>query len=212
MPLTLRSTRRATAGFARFRTRVNSNVRPSLEALSNMFGLIKQAFKTSLGQKLVTLYLKAKRENFSCGKQVHCRISVRPHNKFGISASIITNSASLGDVNGVYHVYSSENFDDFKTALHNLTREVADASVAVPECVFFRSLEFSIPENAIKYAREYSNITDREKWLFQSLNWDWRSSGVWVEEKYENGSWTMHFTEKHDEFHLLSDTINSPYA
>ena len=27
MPLTLRSTRRATAGFARFRTRVNSNVR-----------------------------------------------------------------------------------------------------------------------------------------------------------------------------------------
>ena len=28
MPLTLRSTRRATAGFARFRTRVNSNVRP----------------------------------------------------------------------------------------------------------------------------------------------------------------------------------------
>mgnify|MGYP006148420123 CR=1 FL=1 len=144
--------------------------------------------------------------------QVHCRINVRPHKKFGISASIITSSASLGDVNGIYHVYSSEDFDDFKAALHLLTREVADASAAIPGCVFFRSFEFSTPESAVRYARDYSNITNREEWLLQSLNWDWRATGVWVEEKYENGSWTMHFTEKHDELHLLSDTINSRYT
>ncbi|MEG2991643.1 MAG: hypothetical protein RR818_09970 [Citrobacter sp.] len=34
MPLTLRSTRRATAGFARFRTRVNSNVERLLTRLT----------------------------------------------------------------------------------------------------------------------------------------------------------------------------------
>lgn len=165
----------------------------------NMFGFIKQYFKKSLGQNLVALYLKAHRERFSCGRQVHCRVDRRPHEKFGISASIITNSASLGDVNGVYHVYLSEDFDDFRTALQSLTREVADASVAIPECVFFRSLEFSTPENAVIYARgEYSSITDCEQWLLHSLNWDWRASGVLVNEKYENGSWTTKFTEKHD--------------
>lgn len=181
-------------------------------SLNNMFGFIKRVFRTSLRQMLVSLYLKAERERFSCGRQVHCLVSVRPHNKFGISASIITSNASLGDVNGVYHVYSSEELEDFKTALHMLTREVADASVAIPKCVFFRSFEFATPESAVRYAREYSSIPDREQWLFQSLNWDWRTNGVWVEEKYENGSWTTHFTEKHDELHILSDTINSPYA
>lgn len=177
-----------------------------------MFEFIKQASSISLRQKLIALYVKAQRENFSCGRQVHCQISVRPHNKFGISASIITNNASLGDVNGIYHVHSSENFNDFKKALHMLTREVADASAAIPQCIFFRSFEFATPESAVTYGREYSSITDREQWLLQSLNWDWRANGVWVKEKYENGSWTIHFTEKHDELHLLSETINSPYA
>jgi hypothetical protein len=183
-----------------------------MEALSNMFGFIKQTFRTSLRQRLVSLHLKAQRDRFSCGKQVHCRVSVRPRNKFGISASIITNSASLGDVNGVYHVYSSEEFDDFETALNMLTKEVADAFVAIPQCIFFRSFEFAAPESAVRYAREYSSIPNREQWLFQSLNWDWRTNGVRVKEKYENGSWTTYFTEEHDELHLLSDTINSPYA
>lgn len=36
MPLTLRSTRRATAGFARFRTRVNSNVRLSFACMKKV--------------------------------------------------------------------------------------------------------------------------------------------------------------------------------
>lgn len=177
-----------------------------------MFSLIKQIFRISLRQRLIALYLKAQREKFSCGNQVHCQISKRPHNKFGISASIVTNNASLGDVNGIYHVYSSEDFNNFEIVLNKLTREVADASAEIPECVFFRALEFSTPENAVKYACEYSKIIDREQWLFQSLNWNWQVSGVWVEEKYENGSWTIHFTEKHDKLHILSDTINSPYA
>ena len=177
-----------------------------------MFQFIKKAFNTTLRQRLITLYTKAQRERFSCGSQVQCRISKRPHNKFGISASIITNNASLGDVNGIYHVSPSEEYADFSTALHMLTREVADASVAIPEGVFFRHFEFSTPEHAVKYAREYSSIKNREQWLFQSLNWDWRATGVRVTEKYENGSWTTHFNEKFDELHLLSDTINSPYA
>jgi hypothetical protein len=154
----------------------------------------------------------AERGRFSCGMQVHCMVQVRPYNKFGISASIVTNNASLGDVNGVYHVYSSEEFEDFKTALHILTREVSAASVVLPKCIFFRSFEFATADLALKYAREYSEISDREQWLFQSLNWDWQTNGVWVNELYENGSWTTHFAEKRDELHLLSNTVNSPYV
>jgi hypothetical protein len=138
-------------------------------------------------------------------------VHIRPKGKYAFTAYIITDSASLGDVNGVYHFYESRHFDEFRSALITLSEEVAEASRAIPGFSFFRTLEFASGDKAKEYICEYANIHDRENWLFNSLNWDWRAHGVWVREQFENGAWTNNVTEEHDRFHLLSNTINSLY-
>lgn len=173
--------------------------------------MIKEIFRSSLRKKLVALLRASQKQSFSCGKQVHCSVSVRPKKKYGYTSYIITNNASLGDVNGVYHFYASRDFDDFRSALITLSEEVSEASSALSNFSFFRSFEFVSDEKALKYVHEYGSIPDREKWLFNSLNLDWKITSVRVNEQFENGSWTFHVTEKPDKFHLLSDEINSPY-
>lgn len=142
---------------------------------------------------------------------MYCSVNTRPKEKYGFTAYIITNNARLGNVNGMYHFYASRDFGYFRSALITLSEEVSEASGALSGFSFFRSFEFVSDEKALKYVHEYGSIPDREKWLFDSLNWDWRAHGVWVKEQFENGSWTFYVTEKPDKLHLLSDTINSPY-
>ncbi|MHB8829136.1 MAG: hypothetical protein ACYC6Q_06365 [Syntrophales bacterium] len=175
--------------------------------------MIKNIFRSSLRKKLVFLLQASQRDHFSCGKQVHCRVGIRPEKKYAITAYIITNNVSLGDVNGVYHFYESRYFDDFRSALIALSEEVTEASNAVPGFTFFRSFEFVSSDKVKEYIYRSENIHDREKWLFNSLNWDFGTDGVWLEEQFENGSWTYKVTQKEEMLHLLSDTIiNSPYT
>lgn len=171
--------------------------------------MIKDIFRSSLRKKLVVLLKASQQQGFSCGKQVNCRVSIRPKEKYGFTACIITNNASLGDVNGVYHFYASKHFDNFRSALVTLSEEVSETSSALPGFLFFRSFEFVSDEKALKYVHDYRSIPDREKWLFDSLNWDWRVNGVYVNEQFENGSWTVHVNEKPEKLDLLWETITT---
>lgn len=168
-------------------------------------------FHSNLSKTLTKLLAASKRDRFNFGSQVRCRAGVRPKDLFGFTAYVVTDCASRGDVSGTYHFYKSEDFSTFHAALSALTQEVAEAARVHPEYQYFRSLEFASAEKAHLYFRRNLDGQSWNEWLIEALHWDWRSHGVFVEEIFEAGTWFMS-GEDQKKLHLLTNTINSPYA
>ena len=155
-------------------------------------------FRPTLAKKLRDLRRRSFKEGFEIGRQVRCAVHRRPFEKWGFSASIVTTNPTLGDVNGGYTLYESSNLQDFRTALLLQTEHVARAARMVTAFTFFRTFKFSSADVAREYVMSYARIDDREEWLLRSINTNWRETDVYVEEQFENGSWTTSVTQEPD--------------
>jgi len=165
-------------------------------------------FRSSLSSKLDNLLKASYAERFQCGRQVHCQISPRPRDCFGFSASIVTNNASRGDVNGIYHFFTSKDYPIFREALVSLTAQVATASSKVPALRFYRVFGFGSPADLRHYLANHNKLTDRDGWLEKAILCDWKERHYFVREQFESGSWTPVVTEGPEVLELLSDEIH----
>ena len=165
-------------------------------------------FKSSLSSKLDNLLKASRAERFQCGRQVHCHISPRPKNCFGFSASIVTNDAHRGDVNGIYHFFTSKDYPTFREALVALTAQVAIASSKIPAIRFFRVLGLGSEADVQHYHAHHKELTDSDGWLEKAVLCDWKARHYFVREQFESGSWTPVVTEGPEVLELLSDEIH----
>lgn len=169
--------------------------------------MFAEIFRSSLSSKLDSLLRASRAERFRCGRQIHCHISPRPKNCFGFSASIVTNDASRGDVNGIYHFFTSKDFPTFREALVSLTAQVATASAKTPALRFYRVFGFGSQEDVQHYLANHNKLTDRDGWLEKAILCDWKERHYFVREQFESGSWTPVVTEGPEVLELLSDEI-----
>lgn len=165
-------------------------------------------FRSSLSSKLDKLLKASRAERFQCGRQVHCHISPRPKHCFGFLASIVTNDAHRGDVNGIYHFFTSKDYPTFREALLSLTAQVANASSKVPAMRFFRVFGFGSEADVQHYLAHHKELTDSDGWLKKAILCDWKARHHFVREQFESGSWTPVVTEDPEVLELLSDEIH----
>lgn len=175
---------------------------------SNGAMMFADIFRSSLLSKLGSLLKASRTEGFQCGHQVHCHISPRPKNYFGFSASIVTNDAHRGDVNGIYHFFQSKDYPTFREALVALTAQVANASLKVPEMRFFRIFGFGSEADVQHYYAHHAELADSDRWLERAVLCDWKARHYFVCEQFESGSWTLAVTEGPEVLELLSDEIH----
>lgn len=170
--------------------------------------MLEKLFSVGLYGKLYNLINDCRKHGYSCGMQIDCVLTERPGNKYGFSASVITNNPSYGDVNGTYHFYQSNNYKTFKEAFASLTEEVAYASKKIPGVIFFRTFYLSSDEDVEIYLFQYQHLPNRQEWLESAVNCDWRKKAYGVREQFKNGIWMPHVTQEVEQYNLLEDSID----
>lgn len=169
--------------------------------------MFKRLFGIGLYGKLYNLLNESSKKGYSCGNQIYCEVSVRPGDKYGFTASVITNNPHYGDISGTHHFYKSKSHGTFIETLLSLTEEVAYTSQKIPGVTFYRLFFLCSEQDANTYLLNYRDLPNREEWLESAVKCDWRKKKYGVREQFENGTWTAHVTKGIERLNMLEDSI-----